>query len=308
MLPLVAVVGPTAVGKSALALDIAREFDGEIVNADSRQFYRGLDIGTAKPSAEDLAAVPHHLIDCLDPHESMSLAGFVDLALEAIKEISGRGRLPVLVGGTGQYVWALVEAWDVPRVEPDQALRLELEGVAEAEGHQALETRLRALDPRAADRIDPRNVRRMIRAIEVAMAPSVAHERERRGADPVLNALLIGLTARRDLIYERVDSRIDEMIASGWFSEVSRLLASGDFAAWPASSSIGYRELISHLKHHSTLDEAIALTKKSTRRLVRHQYGWFKLSDERIKWSDVEDKPAAEISTLVRDWMAWADQ
>ena len=304
MLPLIAIVGPTAIGKSALALDIAREFDGEIVNVDSRQFYRGLDIGTAKPSVEDLEAVPHHLIDCLDPHESMSLAGFVDLALGAIKEINGRGRLPVLVGGTGQYVWALLEGWEVPRVEPDQALRLELEGVVEAEGHQALETRLRSLDPTAADRIDPRNVRRMIRAIEVAMAPSVVHERERRDADLLLNALLIGLTARRDLIYDRVDSRIDEMIAGGWLSEVRRLLSSGDFAVWPASSSIGYRELISHLKHDSTLDEAIALTKKSTRRLVRHQYGWFKLSDERIKWADVEDEPAADISTLVRDWMA----
>ena len=307
MLPLVAVVGPTAVGKSALALQLAREFEGEIVNADSRQFYRGLNIGTAKPSADDLAAVPHHLIDCLDPHESMSLAGFVDLSLGAIKEISERGRLPILVGGTGQYVWALVEAWDVPRVEPDQALRLELEAVAESEGHEALEVRLRALDSEAADRIDSRNVRRMIRAIEVAIARSVAQEQS-EGAKPGLDSLLIGLTARRELIYERVDSRIDEMIASGWVSEVKELLASGDFAAWSASSSIGYRELVSHLNDEGTLDDAIALTKKSTRRLVRHQYGWFKLSDERIKWHDVEDGPAGEISALVRAWMVKRDQ
>lgn len=308
MLSLVAVVGPTAVGKSALALHLATEFGGEIVNADSRQFYRGLDIGTAKPSAEDLAAVPHHLIDCLDPSESMTLAGFLDLALGAIKGISARGRLPILVGGTGQYVWALVEGWDVPRVEPDQALRLELEGVAEAEGHQALETRLRALNPDAADRIDSRNVRRMIRAIEVTMAPSAAPEREREDVSSGLNALLIGLTARREFIYERVDRRIDEMIANGWLSEVRGLMASGDFAAWPSSSSIGYRELISHLQYVRNLDEAIALTKKSTRRLVRHQYGWFKLTDERIKWHDVEDEPVAEISTLVRDWMAAVEQ
>ena len=303
MLPLVAVVGPTAVGKTALALQLAREFNGEIINADSRLFYRGLDIGTAKPTPEEIASAPHHLVDCLDPDESMSLASFVDLALDAIKEINERGRLPILVGGTGQYVWALVEAWDVPRVEPDQALRRELEAVAESEGHEALGARLRALDPEAADRIDSRNVRRVVRAIEVAIARSVAPEPP-ESDNPALDALLIGLTARRELIYERVDGRIDRMIAGGWLDEVKGLLTAGDFAAWSASSSIGYRELISHLNEESTLDEAIALTKKSTRRLVRHQYGWFKLSDERINWSDVEDDPTDEISALVRGWRA----
>jgi len=303
LLPLVAVVGPTAVGKTALALQLAREFNGEIINADSRLFYRGLDIGTAKPTPEEIASAPHHLVDCLDPDESMSLASFVDLALDAIKEINERGRLPILVGGTGQYVWALVEAWDVPRVEPDQALRRELEAVAESEGHEALGARLRALDPEAADRIDSRNVRRVVRAIEVAIARSVAPEPP-ESDNPALDALLIGLTARRELIYERVDGRIDQMIAGGWLDEVKGLLTAGDFAAWSASSSIGYRELISHLNEESTLDEAIALTKKSTRRLVRHQYGWFKLSDERINWSDVEDDPTDEISALVRGWRA----
>jgi tRNA dimethylallyltransferase len=303
LLPLVAVVGPTAVGKTALALQLAREFNGEIINADSRLFYRGLDIGTAKPTPEEIASAPHHLVDCLDPDELMSLASFVDLALDAIKEINERGRLPILVGGTGQYVWALVEAWDVPRVEPDQALRRELEAVAESEGHEALGARLRALDPEAADRIDSRNVRRVVRAIEVAIARSVAPEPP-ESDNPALDALLIGLTARRELIYERVDGRIDQMIAGGWLDEVKGLLTAGDFAAWSASSSIGYRELISHLNEESTLDEAIALTKKSTRRLVRHQYGWFKLSDERINWSDVEDDPTDEISALVRGWRA----
>jgi len=303
LLPLVAVVGPTAVGKTALALQLAREFNGEIINADSRLFYRGLDIGTAKPTPEEIASAPHHLVDCLDPDESMSLASFVDLALDAIKEINERGRLPILVGGTGQYVWALVEAWDVPRVEPDQALRRELEAVAESEGHEALGARLRALDPEAADRIDSRNVRRVVRAIEVAIARSVAPEPP-ESDNPAFDALLIGLTARRELIYERVDGRIDQMIAGGWLDEVKGLLTAGDFAAWSASSSIGYRELISHLNEESTLDEAIALTKKSTRRLVRHQYGWFKLSDERINWSDVEDDPTDEISALVRGWRA----
>ncbi|NQW18476.1 MAG: tRNA (adenosine(37)-N6)-dimethylallyltransferase MiaA [Chloroflexi bacterium] len=303
MLPIVALVGPTAVGKSALALKLAGEFDGEIVNADSRQFYRGLDIGTAKPTPEDLDSVPHHLIDCLDPHESMSLAAFVDLANAAIKEVSGRGRLPILVGGTGQYVWALVEAWDVPRVEPDQDLRAELEKIAESEGHQALEVRLRALDPEAADRIDSRNIRRVIRAIEVAKARS-SEPPPSEAQKPELDALLIGLTASRAYIYERVDRRIDGMIANGWLSEVKELMANGDFAAGTASSSIGYRELVRHLKGDISLDEAIALTRKSTRRLVRHQYGWFKLSDKRIKWHDVEDKQASDISETVGNWIS----
>lgn len=283
MTSLVAIVGPTAVGKTTLGLRIANAIDGEIINADSGQFYCGLDIGTAKPSADNLKNVPHHLIDVLEPSETMGLARFIDIASEKIEEITSRERLPILVGGTGQYVFGLLEGWDVPRVRPDLPFRKRLEAEAAEHGVIGLHKQLSILDRESAHRIDPRNIRRVIRAIEVARSGRQASGMPKKKT-PKIEALIIGLTAERPDLYERIDQRIDQMLAAGWPNEVQTLLDSGVDVTYPAMKAIGYRELASHLCCGTSLENAIRLIRRSTRRLVRRQYNWFKLRDSRINW------------------------
>ena len=197
MSPLVAIIGPTAVGKSSLALHLAQTFDGEIVNADSRQVYRYMDIGTAKPSLEDRAAIPHHLIDIRDPDEEFSLALFLPLARSAIEDIQRRNRLPIVVGGTGQYIWALLEGWQVPQVAPDRRLRADLEAQARQRGTWVLYRWLQAVDPVAAQRIDPHNTRRVIRALEVHHAGGLQPARVQAKAPDQTRHVIVGLTAPR---------------------------------------------------------------------------------------------------------------
>ena len=306
MARLVAIVGPTAVGKSALALEVARAVHGEIVNVDSRLFYRGFDIGTAKPSPADLARVPHHLIDVLEPDERMGLHQFIEAATEVIGDIDRRGRLPVLVGGTGQYLWGLLEGWEVPGVPPDDALRTELEEMASARGGDVVFSLLEEADPTAAARIDSRNVRRVIRAIEVARALGPGAGRG-RAADVPFESLVIGLTMSRADIYERIDRRIDVMIESGWVEEVAALLAQGVDPKSPSFAAIGYRELAAHLSGEGSLDDAIARARHASRRLVRHQYGWFPLDDSRIHWLDVTDDPEEPCIAMIRRWLGDRD-
>ena len=306
MARLVAIVGPTAVGKSALALEVARAVGGEIVNVDSRLFYRGFDIGTAKPSSADLAGAPHHLIDVLDAGERMGLHRFIEAATEVIEDIDRRGRLPVLVGGTGQYLWGLLEGWEVPRVPPDEALRTELEEMASVQGGDALFSLLEKADPEAAGRIDSRNVRRVIRAIEVARALGPGASRGRAEDEP-FDSLVIGLTLARSDIYERIDRRIDGMIESGWLGEVAALLKQGVDPKSPSFGAIGYRELAAHLSGEGPLDEAVAAARRASRRLVRHQYGWFPLDDPRIHWVDVTDDPEEACIAIIRRWMKDGD-
>ncbi len=298
MTSLVAIVGPTAVGKTALAIEIAAARDGEIVNADAGLFYRGFDIGTAKPTPNELQRVPHHLLDVLAPSETMGLAGFIDAAAEAIIEISGRGRLPILVGGTGQYVFGLLEDWDVPRVEPDPSLREQLEAEAAEHGPTHLHERLVRLDSEAAARIDARNVRRVIRAIEVARAGWKSRGASRK-PEPQFESLVIGLTAERAKLYCRVDGRIDGMLAAGWLDEVRAHLGSGVEPGWPAMKAIGYSELAAHLRNEITLDEATAAIRRATRRLVRRQYNWFKLDDPRINWFQARPEATEAAMALV---------
>ena len=220
-LPLVAIVGPTAVGKSELAVRLAQRFDGEIVNADSRHVYRGLDLGTAKPTPAERAQVAHHLVDVVDLTETYSLALYLDEANRAIRDIHSRGRLPLLVGGTGQYVWALLEGFRAPHVPPNAALRGQLEAQARDEGHDALWARLREVDPASADRIDARNVRRVVRALEVTMESGVPFSQARSRERPPFRSLVIGLTLERAELYRRIDARVDSMIMAGWPGEVA---------------------------------------------------------------------------------------
>ena len=300
MVPLVAIVGPTAVGKSALALHLARTFDGEVVNADSRQVYRFLDIGTAKPSAEDRARVPHHLIDIIDPDEEFSLALFLELAHRAIEHIRGRAKLPIVVGGTGQYVWALLEGWHVPRVPPNPRLRADMEVVARRDGPQALHETLRDLDPEAASRIDHRNVRRVIRALEVYDAIGAAPTDPRR--QPCSGAsLVIGLTAGRETLYEQIDQRVDGMLESGLVEEVRQLLRLGYSADLPSMSSMGYKEISLYLKGELSLEEASRRIKYATHRLARRQYSWFRRNDPRIHWLELGGDVNRRAEALARD-------
>ena len=303
MKKLVAVVGPTAAGKSALAIELARRFDGEIINADSRLLYRGLDIGTAKPSPDERLDVPHHLVDVLDPGDSYSLATFLDDTRRLVEEITSRGRLPILVGGTGQYAWGLLEGWDVPRVGPDVGLRRSLEEQLENEGLESLVSHLIELEPEAAETIDLRNPRRVMRAIERARAGEPGTGGLLSPGPPPYDALVIGLTADRQLLYERVDARIDRMAEQGWADEVQGLLAAGVGDNSPGMSAIGYRGMARHVRGEITLDELKAAVQKATRTLVRRQYNWFKLTDPRIAWIEAGPDAVSRASELTGGWL-----
>ena len=286
---LVAVVGPTAAGKSALALTLARRFGGEIVNADSRQIYRGMDIGTAKPSRETRALLPHHLYDIADPADSYSLALYRRDALAALDDIWGRGEVAWLVGGTGQYVWALLEAWQVPDVPPQAERRAELAALAEREGVEALHARLRAVDPEAAGRIDARNVRRVVRALEVHEVTGRPITDWQTKGDPGFDFRVLGARCEeRELIW-RINRRTEAMFAGGLVEETQALLDAGVPPDASALSSIGYAEAVRELHGDITREKAIELTKRATKRLARRQRQWFRPQDSRIAWADDVD-------------------
>ena len=283
---LIAVAGPTASGKSELALRLASAFDGEIVSADSRQVYRHMDAGTAKPTSEQRARVPHRLIDVVDPDGEFGLAQYLDLAREALDGIWRRGRTPFLVGGTGQYVWALLEGWQVPRVPPDRELRRSLEERAEREGAEALYRELVATDEAAAARIDPRNVRRVVRALEVHRQAGGATSSRAAKLQPEFEPIILAIDRPRDELYRRIDERVDRILESGLVGEVRSLLERGYGADLPPMSGIGYRQVCDHLRGEMTLAEVAAKMKTETHRLARMQYTWFRRDDPRIHWLD----------------------
>ncbi|MGD1993897.1 MAG: tRNA (adenosine(37)-N6)-dimethylallyltransferase MiaA [Anaerolineae bacterium] len=301
--PLVIILGPTAVGKTALSLTLAEELDGEIVSADSRLFYRGMDIGTAKPTAEELARVPHHLIDIADPDETVGLAQFIDLAKAAIDDIHDRGRLPLLVGGTGQYIRAIVRGWNPPAVPPNQELRAELEAIAEERGTQALHDRLAALDPQAAERIDHRNVRRVVRALEVCIATGRPFSAQRTRIPPPYRILQVGLTMDREALYGRIDARLEAMIEVGLPEEVRRLVAAGYDWDLPAMSGLGYSQFRPYFEGKTTMDEVVAEIQSDTRSFVRHQYNWFRPNSPNIVWFDVSQIKPHEVIAFIESWL-----
>jgi tRNA dimethylallyltransferase len=295
---LIAVVGPTATGKTALAVRLARAVDGEIVGADSRQVYRRMDIGTAKPTPEERALAPHHLLDVVDPDQPFSLAQYLELATAALEDIWARGRQPLLVGGSGQYVWALLEGWTVPRLPPQRELRRSLEERAAQEGVDALHRELARVDPQAAAGIDPRNVRRVIRALEVYQATGRPISFWQEKAPPGWDTLILGLTCPREELYRRIDIRVDGMMEVGLVGEVRGLLAMGYSRELPSMSGIGYREVGQHLAGDLDLPTAVARIKTATHRLARQQGTWFRRDDPRIRWL-AAGEPFPEAMRLV---------
>lgn len=299
---LLVIVGPTAVGKTALALHLAQRFHGAIISADSRQIYRYMDIGTAKPTPEQRRLVPHYLIDIVNPDEPFGLAQFQELAMAAIRAAHQEGRLPMLVGGTGQYVRAIVAGWSIPRVPPQPELRAALEAEAQREGVEALHKRLAQVDPEAAARIDPRNVRRVIRALEVYLTAGKPISELQRKHPPPYDVLQIGLRMDRARLYARIDARVDAMMAAGLLDEVRRLREAGYDDSLPSMSGLGYRQLCAYLRGEISLEEAVARIKRDTRRLVHQQAMWFREDDPAIMWFEADDTPS--IEDVVARWLA----
>lgn len=306
--PLIAIVGPTAVGKTSLAIRLAEDFNGEIVSADSRQIYRGMDIGTDKPTPEELARVRHHLINIVDPDQEYHAAQFQADAYTAIGDIHRRGKVPFLVGGTGQYVHAVIEGWQIPSVPPHPDLRQQLYAEAEKHGPEHLHRRLAAIDPEAAERIHPNNVRRVIRALEVYKATGRPISEWQTKQPPPYRILRIGLTMDREALYRRTDARVDRMITAGLVDEVRDLLAQGYTFELPAMSGLGYGEFEAYFQGEATLDEVVQAIKHETHRFVRHQYTWFSEDDPDIHWFDVGQDAYPKIAALVAGFLSSTDE
>ncbi len=295
----VAIVGPTATGKTETAIHLAQKFDGEIVNADSRQVYRFMDIGTAKPTAGQQRAVRHHLIDIINPDQDFSLALFQELALKAIDDIRLRGRLPVLAGGTGLYVWAVLEGWQIPLAPAEKRVRASLEERARAGPAGALFEELSQVDPESARAIGPTNVRRIIRALEVYYVTGSPASKLKGKQAPGFQPVIVGLTMPRRELYRRIDRRVDGMIESGLVEETRFLLDRGYSPDLPSMSGIGYREISEFLKGRTDLSSAVARIKYATHNFARRQYAWFRPGDKRIRWSDVSGEPDTWLPALV---------
>ena len=295
---IVAIVGPTGIGKSRMALLLAHNFDIEIISADSRQVYRHMDIGTAKPERRYLSSIPHHLINIINPDDAFGLAQYKELAIKAIEATWQRGKLPLLVGGSGQYAWSLLEGWGIPRVPPDPGFRQSLEARAAKGGGEDIFRELEQRDPAAAARIDRRNIRRVIRALEVSRSLSLK-PKPNQPAKTAYDNLIIGLTADRKELYRMIDKRVDRMMDNGLVEEVKRLISRGYRLDLPAMSSIGYRQIGEYLEGKTSLEAAVQQIKFESHRFVRQQYNWFSPKDDRIRWFDIQLNPIAEIIELI---------
>ncbi len=298
---LLAIVGPTAVGKTELAMRIAERIYAEVIGADSRQVYKFMDIGTAKPTLAQLASAPHHLVDIIAPDDDFSLGKFLDLSKKAIMNVNAREKTPLVVGGTGQYVMALLENWNVPLVPPNPILRLELDDIFQSHGIDGLLIRLRNLDPAALDRVDSANPRRIIRAIEVAEAHDTSQNLPRKNA-PWFRFAIIGIGMERGALYDRADDRVDRMMREGFLDEVEGLLAMGYSPDLSSMSGIGYHELADHLLNGTELSDAAQRTKYRTHRYIRQQSNWFRRGDPRITWFE-----RSQMDIAVEFALKWLD-
>ncbi len=302
LIPLLVVLGPTAVGKTALAIELAETYNGEIINADSRQIYRYMDIGTAKPTSEQQSRVPHHMVSIVDPDETLTVAQYQEMANQQICEIHQRGKIPILAGGTGQYITAILEGWSIPKVAPNAEIRAEYENFAQTYGVRALYEELQKVDAEAAQQIHPNNTRRVIRALEVIRVTGQRFSEQRRKTPPPYHVLQFGLTMERETLYQQADQRVHTMIEMGFVEEVKSLLMRYD-RRLSSMSGLGYRELASHLLDGISLEQAITETCFQTHNFIRRQYTWFRNHDDGIQWIDRKQMDQDHIHMLVETWL-----
>ena len=293
------IIGPTGVGKSALSNLIGVKFNGEIVNADSSQVYRGMDIGTAKPSRSEINSLPHHLFDIVDPDERFDVHMFNIKAKLVIDQINSRKSIPIVVGGTGQYIWSIVESWDINKSGSDPEVRSRIEREYMAEGLEPLVSELLRKDPKNSVHVDLKNPRRVIRALERVELGFDATSPRSKVIDLSPGTFIAGLSLGREELYKRVDQRINSMIRSGWLREVLMLRSSGYKKTLRSMGSIGYRELHGFLEKEFSWQECVKNIRSRTHRLIRTQENWFKKDDPRIHWFDLSKMNFEEIAASV---------
>lgn len=302
-IPLIVILGPTASGKTGFAIEMAQQIGGEIIGADSRQIYKYMDIGTAKPTPSQQAQAVHHLIDIINPDEPFPAVRYQAMVNDLIPQIYARGHIPMLVGGTGQYITVVTEGWSFPQVEPDEALRTELEAYAQTHGAQALYERLAKLDPEIAQIVHPNNVRRMVRYLEVCLITGQKVSDLQRKKPTPYRILELGLTGERSIFYDWADKRVDMMMDDGFLDEVRRLLDMGYSRKLPSMSGLGYSHLARHLLDGVSLDEMVQQTKYDTHEFIRRQQTWFKGHDNGILWHNVKEYDRLQVITHVQTWL-----
>ncbi len=299
--PLIVVAGPTASGKTRLAIDIAKAVGGEIVSADSMQIYKYMDIGSAKPTAEERSEVKHHLIDFLEPSAEFSVADYTDMAHGVISDIAARGKMPVMCGGTGLYINSVVNDVTFGETETDYEMRSELQKYADENGNEALLELLREVDPLSAQRLHPNNVRRVIRAIEFHRLTGEtisAHQEMTKQTEGRYSAVMFCIKWDREALYERINKRVDIMLRDGLSDEVKRLVDMGYTKALNSMKAIGYKELIDYFNGECSYEDAVELIKQSSRRYAKRQLTWFR-RDERIHWLDSTGNPLEEALEIL---------
>lgn len=303
--PVIFLVGPTASGKTKLSIEIAKSFKSEIVSADSRYFYRGMDIGTAKPTYAEMENIKHHMIDITNPDETISVAFYKQQIEQLLTDLHEKQKTPIVVGGTGQYVQSIINNWTMPQIESDPLLREYLEKYAMAFGKEKLYLFLEKCDPEAAKLIDFRNLRRTIRAVEVIIKTGNKFSDLRKSDKSIYSQKIIGIRWNREELYKRIDLRIDQMIQNGLIDEVQGLINSGYTVNTPALSAIGYREIIYYLRGKCSMSEAKMLMRRNSRQYVRRQANWFKDDDPKIKWFDGESLSTSDVLEYLEADEGW---
>lgn len=286
---LISIIGPTAVGKTQLSIDLAKKLNTEIISGDSMLVYRGMDIGTAKPSLSERDGIPHHLIDIIEPYEEFSVTKFIDLASQHIAAINKTARIPILAGGTGLYVKALLEGYQFNHTPGNDHYRHHLEQLAVQHGNAYIHGLLHNVDPLTAERLHPNDIRRIIRALEVYHlgGENISQQKMDTSEHRIYDSILIGLTMDRQRLYQRINHRVDLMVANGLVEEVTQLLHSGIPEDCQSMKGIGYKEIVAYIKKEVSLQSAIDTIKQSTRHFAKRQITWYKKMND-INWIDVD--------------------